>query len=54
MVVAVLRGGPKSFGELSTHLALDELSLGVEVITLVAGGTIVAAGPKPTARCAIA
>ncbi len=45
MVVGVLRGGPKSYGELITHLALDELSLGVAVITLVAGGTIVTTGP---------
>ena len=54
MVVHVLRGGPRSFGELTSHLALDELSLGVAVITLLAGGTIVTAGqaaasPKPTA-----
>ncbi len=45
MVVGVLRGGPKSYGELITHFALDELSLGVAVITLVAGGTIVTTGP---------
>lgn len=58
MVVNVLRGGPKSYGELTTHLALDELSLGVAVITLLAGGTIVTAGPraasKPAARYAAA
>ena len=62
MVVGVLRTGPKSYRELSTHLALDELSLGVAVITLVASGTIVTAGsgsggpkpatPKPAARYA--
>lgn len=55
MVINVLRGGPKSFAELATHLALDELSLGVAVITLIVGGTIVTAvSPKPVARYAIA
>jgi len=52
MVVGVLRGGPKSYRELTTQLALDELSLGVAVITLVSGGTIVTAGPNPAARYA--
>jgi len=43
MVVGLLRGGPKSLAELTSHLALDELSLGVAVVTLVVGGAIVTA-----------
>ena len=50
MVTEVLRGGPKSYHELSTHLALDELSLGVAVITLLSGGTVVTAPRPATAR----
>ena len=37
----------KSYGELTTRLALDEISLGVAIITLLASGTIVTAGPTP-------
>ncbi len=35
MIVTVLRSGPKSYGELSYHVALDELTLGVAVLTLI-------------------
>lgn len=41
MVVSVLRSGPKSVAELSQQLALDELSLSVAVIGLIARGTVV-------------
>lgn len=41
MVVSVLRTGARSYAELSFHLALDELTLGVAVLTLLENGVIV-------------
>jgi hypothetical protein len=41
MVVNVLRTGARSYSELSFHLALDELTLGVAVLTLIEAGVIV-------------
>lgn len=41
LVVDALRTGAKSLSELSFHLALDELSLGVAVLTLIERGVIV-------------
>jgi hypothetical protein len=40
MVASVLRTGAKSYTELSFHLALDELTLGVAVLTLLEAGAI--------------
>jgi hypothetical protein len=40
IVLGVLRTGPKTYPELSVQSALDELSLGVAVITLMEDGTI--------------
>jgi hypothetical protein len=44
MVASVLRSGAKSYAELSFHLALDELTLGVAVLTLLERGVIVTSG----------
>lgn len=41
MVAGVLRTGARSYAELSFHLALDELTLGVAVLTLIEAGVIV-------------
>ncbi len=38
--MSVLRTGPKTYPELSLQSALDELTLGVAVITLMEEGTI--------------
>jgi hypothetical protein len=43
IVLSVLRTGPKTYPELSVQTALDELSLGVAVITLLEDGTITTA-----------
>ena len=43
MVVGVLKSGAKSLAELKFQLALDELSLGVAVLTLMQRGLVVAA-----------
>lgn len=40
MVASVLRTGAKSYAELSFHLALDELTLGVAVLTLLERGLV--------------
>lgn len=40
IVLGVLRTGPKTYPELSVQSALDELTLGVAVITLLEEGTI--------------
>lgn len=40
MVVSVLRTGAKTYAELSFHLALDELTLGVAVLALIERGSI--------------
>ncbi|MCC6790107.1 MAG: DUF4388 domain-containing protein [Thermomicrobiales bacterium] len=45
MVVSVLRTGAKTYAELSFHLALDELTLGVAVLSLIERGTLLA-GPE--------
>jgi hypothetical protein len=42
MVVSVLRTGAKTYSELSFHLALDELTLGVAVLSLLERGTLLA------------
>jgi hypothetical protein len=41
MVVGVLKTGAKSRGELNLHLALDELTLGVAVLTLLERSVVV-------------
>jgi hypothetical protein len=40
MVVSALRTGAKSLPELSVHMALDELTLGVAVLSLTERGLI--------------
>lgn len=40
MVASVLRTGAKSYSELSFHLALDELTLGVAVLTMLERGVV--------------
>ncbi len=40
MVVSVLRPGPKTYAELGVSLALDELSLGVAVLSLAEQGLV--------------
>ena len=42
MIATVLRSGPKNFGELGVHVALDELSIGVAVLTLLERGVVTA------------
>jgi hypothetical protein len=46
MIVAVLRASAKSYGELSYHVALDELTLGVAVLTLIERRVVLTGTPK--------
>lgn len=41
MVVSALRRGAKTFAELSFHLALDDLTLGAAVLSLIERGSII-------------
>jgi hypothetical protein len=50
MIVTVLRTGPKSYGELSYHVALDELTLGVAVLTLIERKLLLAGTNKLTSN----
>jgi hypothetical protein len=40
MIASVLRTGAKSYSELSFHLALDELTLGVAILTMLERGVM--------------
>jgi hypothetical protein len=46
MIVGVLRSGAKTYGELGYHVALDELTLGVAVLTLVERKILTVGSPK--------
>jgi hypothetical protein len=48
-VLSALRGGARTFAELRTHLALDELSLGIAVLSLRDRGMTVPLREQPAA-----
>jgi hypothetical protein len=50
VVIGALRSGPKTYEELGFHVALDELTLGVAVLTLLEQGLIASGGASANGR----